>query len=151
MPEKTPSKPEQAPQIVAATAKIAIPTATAQQKGLFVVGGKPVYYTKRRVKSATALYRAIILSGRPRGFRRFIGGVKVTITFRFRATAKKRIGQPKVTRPDLDNMAKVVLDAGTKAGVWGDDEQVTTLVVRKRWAAEESFGIRIEPDEPEGA
>lgn len=34
-------------------------------------------------------------------------------------------------RGDVDNMAGTVMDALTKAGVWGDDCQVTTLLVHK--------------------
>lgn len=44
-------------------------------------------------------------------------------------------------RPDVDNLAKAVLDACTTAGVWKDDAQVTQLAVEKRWA---------EPGCPEG-
>lgn len=33
--------------------------------------------------------------------------------------------RPDYRRMDVDNMMKVVLDAGTKAGVWGDDCQIT--------------------------
>jgi len=35
-------------------------------------------------------------------------------------------------KPDADNVAKLVMDAGTKAGLWDDDTQVAALVVR-RW------------------
>lgn len=44
----------------------------------------------------------------------------------------------KITRPippgDIDNYAKAALDAVNDAGVWGDDRQVTTLLVKKRYA-----------------
>lgn len=35
-------------------------------------------------------------------------------------------------KPDVDNVAKLVMDAATKAGVWDDDTQVWDLRVR-RW------------------
>jgi Holliday junction resolvase RusA-like endonuclease len=34
-------------------------------------------------------------------------------------------------RPDAENVAKAVLDAGTTAGLWQDDSQVAVLVVTK--------------------
>jgi len=38
-------------------------------------------------------------------------------------------------KPDADNVAKLVLDAGTQAGLWEDDTQVAELVVRRVRAA----------------
>ena len=39
-----------------------------------------------------------------------------------------------VPKPDVDNYAKSILDAATKAGVWEDDSQVASLSIEKRWA-----------------
>jgi Holliday junction resolvase RusA-like endonuclease len=56
--------------------------------------------------------------------------------------------RPKTTKlahpkPDVDNYAKSVMDALTKAGAWGDDCQVIELLVTKRWAVGEPAGIHI--------
>jgi Holliday junction resolvase RusA-like endonuclease len=37
------------------------------------------------------------------------------------------------SRPDVDNLAKAVLDALTNIRVWLDDDQVCELIVRKYW------------------
>lgn len=37
-------------------------------------------------------------------------------------------------KPDTDNLAKPILDALTKAGMWKDDSQVADLYVSKRYA-----------------
>lgn len=47
-----------------------------------------------------------------------------------RENAPKRHGQ----KPDIDNIAKAVLDAMTKARVWHDDAQVDWFAVYRRWA-----------------
>ncbi len=38
-------------------------------------------------------------------------------------------------KPDADNVAKLVLDACTRAGVWTDDTVVAQLEVRRWWVA----------------
>ena len=39
-------------------------------------------------------------------------------------------------KPDLDNLAKAILDALTQIGVWRDDSQVIELTVRKVWVSD---------------
>lgn len=60
-------------------------------------------------------------------------------------TAPKRMGGlPKATRPDLDNITKLVLDAMTEAGCFfEDDGQVVSLATLKRHAH-----VEPEPAEP---
>ena len=48
---------------------------------------------------------------------------------------RKGISQQHVQKPDIDNLAKAVLDAMTDAGVWHDDSQIFHLVTSKHWAA----------------
>ena len=39
--------------------------------------------------------------------------------------------EPRITKPDVDNLAKLILDAMTKAGYWHDDNQVCDLRITK--------------------
>lgn len=58
---------------------------------------------------------------------------------------KPRTSKLDMPRPDVDNFAKAVMDALTKAQAWHDDKQVGRLIVDKWWAAKgEQAGIRIE-------
>lgn len=41
---------------------------------------------------------------------------------------------PKTTRPDCDNMVKLLLDVMTALRFWNDDAQVTSLTLIKRWS-----------------
>lgn len=48
-----------------------------------------------------------------------------------KATAKLGHSIPKVTRPDVDNLAKSVLDCMTEAGWLKDDNLIVELILRK--------------------
>ncbi|GAA0638093.1 hypothetical protein GCM10010174_69920 [Kutzneria viridogrisea] len=65
------------------------------------------------------------------------------------STPKRRTPRA-VKRPDLDKLARAVLDALTSAGTWQDDSQVVGLVLTKRLAeVDETPGCRISLKEPE--
>jgi Holliday junction resolvase RusA-like endonuclease len=62
------------------------------------------------------------------------GPVHLRIVFEFAyLRSHKATGSriPKVSRPDLDNMAKTILDALTEAGAFDDDSQVAHLEMLK--------------------
>ena len=59
-----------------------------------------------------------------------VGGALVEISFHYK-TAKRLRGLPRLSRPDVDNMAKTVLDVMTKLGYWNDDSQVIQLKAAK--------------------
>jgi crossover junction endodeoxyribonuclease RusA len=48
-----------------------------------------------------------------------------------------------LTKPDLDNMIKLVLDVMTKSGYWKDDSQVIELSSSKNYADVMDAGCRI--------
>jgi Holliday junction resolvase RusA-like endonuclease len=52
---------------------------------------------------------------------------------------------PHTSKPDLDNLAKLVLDRITRNGrFWGDDAQVDMLAIGKEWAkADEAGGVLV--------
>ena len=78
------------------------------------------------------------------GLRAVEGPFDVELRFRFErpkshflrdgALGKNRSGSY-IQKPDLDNLAKLVLDVITRLQrCWVDDDQVVRLVVEKRWA-----------------
>jgi len=51
-----------------------------------------------------------------------------------------------IKKPDVDNLAKAVLDALSEKGgigLWKDDSQVVDLIVRKRWADDRPPGAQV--------
>ena len=59
----------------------------------------------------------------------------VCVTMRFKMPRPKRLKpgryEPCITRPDVDNLVKAVLDALTEDGWWRDDAQVVRIYVSK--------------------
>ena len=48
------------------------------------------------------------------------------------------------TRPDCDNLAKMLIDCMTRLGFWGDDSQVARLTFSKWWADRPGIEVRVE-------
>jgi Holliday junction resolvase RusA-like endonuclease len=56
-----------------------------------------------------------------------------------------RLGAPTwfCSKPDADNAAKAVMDALTTLGLWHDDAQVVSLIVRKVFGSAAEVGARV--------
>lgn len=79
------------------------------------------------------------------------GAVCVWLDFIMRrpVSTPKRRTPPAIKKPDVDKLARAVLDAVGSAGTWGDDAQVVGLHCTKRLAQiDETPGlnITIEPE-----
>lgn len=129
---------------------------TAQQKGFDRRSGR--FYTKPRVREAKArlewaISRALadwgtVADGCPVPALPMAGAVMVRLDFVYNPKGLRAAdrGAPKPTRPDLDNLAKLVLDAITAVkSIWRDDSQVAQLTLAKRFArANEVAHIELE-------
>lgn len=79
------------------------------------------------------------------------GPLQVAIWFRFdrpNAHYGKKGLKPKAPahhtqRPDVDNLAKAVLDAMTNEAWWGDDDQICLLTITKAWGTVEDRGATV--------
>lgn len=121
------------------------PRTTSQQKGEQIVGkGKNAYihhYQKPKVEAAQNQYIAHLLPHRPQ--EPIKGPVRLTVKFLFKANTQKQHGKPKTTRPDTDNMVKLLKDCMTKCGYWLDDSQVYDERVIKEWSLDPGVVIGI--------
>lgn len=120
--------------------KMIPPTVTAQEKKVAVVGGRPVFYEPTQVRQAKALLMSELAWNKPMD--PITGPVELTAIWYFPKGKSHRDGEWRVTRPDTDNLQKMLKDCMTKTGYWNDDAQVVREVVEKRWSAEPT-GIRI--------
>lgn len=121
------------------------PTVTAQEHKVKVVKGKPLFYDTPEIKEAKALLIAHLSGNRP--------AVPMLGALSFRALwlfpkGRHKNGEWRVTKPDTDNLQKLLKDCMTKCGFWKDDAQVVRETVEKRWS-DEPCGIYIEIEELE--
>ena len=118
---------------------ISPPTVTAQEHKVRVVSGKPMFYDTPKLKAARAAFESHLRRYKP--VEPFDGPVELTVQWRF-ATKTHKEGTWRVTRPDTDNLQKLLKDCMTRVGFWKDDAQVCREEVTKRWSRE-TPGIHI--------
>ena len=111
-----------------------------------VKGGQHTYMPDRHTAwEAACIYRA--QQAFPGMFHpHFTAAVAVEIVaWQSRPKRLRRRADPRETiastsKPDADNIAKLVMDAATKAGVWRDDTAVADLRVRRRYLPIDATG-----------
>ena len=121
------------------------PTVTAQEHKVRVNRGRPMFYNTARLKQAQAVFESLLMRYRPR--RPMEGPVALTVDWFFFSGSHKD-GEWRVTRPDTDNLQKLLKDCMTRCGFWKDDAQVVRETVEKRWSGDPT-GIYIEIEELE--
>lgn len=122
------------------------PTATSQMKGVCVVNGKPRFFKKKAVQQAENSLWALLQPYAPR--KPLDGPLCLTLRFYWpwrKSERKSRIKAfsvyPIETRPDIENVAKGLLDVMTTLRFWHDDSQISALNIGKAWADSERAGI----------
>ena len=107
------------------------PTVTAQEHKVRVVRGRPQFYDTPRLKAARSTFESLLWQHRPEA--PLEGPVALTVDWHF-TTKSYREGAYRVTRPDTDNLQKLLKDCMTRVGFWNDDAQVCREEVTKRWS-----------------
>ena len=100
--------------------------------GIMVESSKAVKPWRQDIREAC------LVDGQPRVHFGQGVGVSVNLVFvmpRPTSLPKTKPTPPHTKRPDIDKLARAVLDAIGSAGVWVDDSQVTLLRQSKRYAA----------------
>lgn len=123
------------------------PTATAQMKKVSIINGRPVFYEPSSVKEAKRLLLRSLIRHAPKS--PLTGPLALHAVWLYPAGKSHRAGTWRVTRPDTDNIEKLLKDCMTKCGFWKDDAQVVKEIVEKRWS-DDPTGIEIEIVELDG-
>ena len=117
------------------------PTCTHQEKQVAVIKGKPVFYDPPEVKAAKQKLIGHLAKHRPR--ERYESGVRLLTTWCL-PKGRHRDGEYRITKPDTDNLQKMLKDCMTMCGFWKDDALVASEFVEKFWADIPGIHIRIE-------
>ena len=118
------------------------PTVTAQEREVRVVKGKPVFYDPPELADAKQKLAAHLSRHTPE--KRFEDGIRLTVKWLFPKGSRHRDGEYRITRPDTDNLQKLLKDCMTRCGFWADDALVCSEIVEKFWAEIPGIYIRIE-------
>ncbi len=118
------------------------PTVTHQEKKIKVVNGKPVVYEPPELAEARAKLISHLYRFRP--IKPMTGAVRLVVRWLF-PRGKHSDGEYKTTKPDTDNLQKLLKDCMTDSGFWKDDALVVSELCEKFWA--EIPGIYVKAEE----
>ena len=117
------------------------PTITHQQHKVKTVNGKPVFYDPPELKDARQKLTANLIPNIPE--QSFTTAVRLTTKWLFPKGQHKN-GEWKTTKPDTDNMIKLLKDCMTVCRFWKDDALVVSEITEKFWADIPGIYVRIE-------
>ena len=107
------------------------PTSTAQMKKVTVKNDKPVFYEPDKLKDARAKLMGHL--GKHTPDEKLTGALQLCVKWCF-PRGDQPDGKYKTTKPDTDNLQKLLKDVMTKLGFWTDDALVASEIVEKFWA-----------------
>ncbi|MBE5985126.1 MAG: RusA family crossover junction endodeoxyribonuclease [Paenibacillaceae bacterium] len=119
-----------------------VPTVTHQEKQVHVVNGKPVFYEPEELKAARAKLLAHLGQHVPK--ERYIGPVRLITKWCFPITGKHQNGEYKTSKPDTDNLVKLLKDVMTELHFWKDDAQVASEITEKFWSDLPGIYVKVE-------
>ena len=118
------------------------PTITHQQKRIKMVNGKPLVYESDELKDARNKLSAYLSKHVPN--EKFTGAIRLITKWCYPITKGHENGQYKITKPDTDNMIKLLKDVMTDLGFWKDDAQVASEITEKFWSDVPGIFIKVE-------
>ena len=124
------------------------PTTTAQEHRVTITEGKTYFYDPPAVKDAKQKLAAHLSKHVPD--KPYTSAVRLLTKWCFPLKGKHRDGDWRTSKPDTDNLQKLLKDVMTRLGFWRDDAQVCSEVAEKCWASTPGIFIRIEELEENG-
>lgn len=116
------------------------PTTTHQEKQ--VNWKTKTFYEPAELKAARAKLTAHLGQHVPE--QKYTTAVRLVTKWCFPITGKHQDGEYKITKPDTDNLQKLLKDVCTDLGYWTDDALVASEIIEKFWAKVPGIYIKIE-------
>jgi Holliday junction resolvase RusA-like endonuclease len=117
------------------------PITTSQEKKVAIVCGKPRFYEPKRLKEAKQLLINLLKEHTPQ--EKLEGALALYVTWKFPRNKSHKHNEWRITKPDTDNLQKMLKDCMTKTNYWNDDAQVVIERCCKVWVNNEDAGIEI--------
>lgn len=114
------------------------PTATAQ---MHRINKRGRIYDSPELADARQKLTAYLSQHVPE--KQYTCGVRLTVKWLF-PKGRHKSGEYRITRPDTDNLQKLLKDCMTKCGYWKDDALVASEIIEKFWASTSGIYVRIE-------
>ena len=122
------------------------PTVTAQEHKVSVRNGKPVFYDPPELTAARDKLTAHLAKHRP--VKPLEGAVRLHVVWCFPAAGGHKDGEYRTSKPDTDNLNKLLKDCMTRTGYWHDDAQVVSETCEKYWAIISGILVSVESIPP---
>lgn len=116
------------------------PTVTHQEKQVHVVNGKPVFYEPAELKRARQKLIGYLAKYKPEDI--LEGPLELVTKWCF-PRGKQPQGAYRISKPDTDNLQKLLKDCMTTVGFWKDDALVAREITEKFWADPPGIYIRV--------
>lgn len=116
------------------------PTVTYQEKQVHMIKGKPVFYEPQELKQARQKLQGYLAEHKPEC--KYECGVRLIVKWCF-PRGRHANGEYRITKPDTDNLQKLLKDCMTEIGFWKDDALVASEIVEKFWAEIPGIYIRV--------
>ena len=117
------------------------PTITHQEKKVHLVNGRPRFYEPDELKAARQKLTAYLGQHVPE--EPYQGGIQLIVKWCFQTKGRHKDGEYRITKPDTDNLQKLLKDCMTSVRFWSDDAQVASEIVEKFWAEIPGIYIRV--------
>ena len=108
------------------------PSTTHQMKKVTVRNGKPVFYEPEDLKAARIKLCGHL--GKHVPDEKYTSTIRLITKWCFPVSGKHKNGEYKNTKPDTDNLQKLLKDCMTSTGYWTDDALVASEIVEKFWS-----------------
>lgn len=118
------------------------PTTTQQTHRVSTKNGKPVFYSSPELKAAKVKLSDAV--GRHKPVEPIPGALRLVTKWCFPVLGKHTNGEYKISRPDTDNLQKLLKDVMTENKFWFDDAQVASEICEKFWADIPGIYIQIQ-------